>query len=161
MRIKLRRFCKSDIPNKVKWINDPQNNTYLHYDLPLEVEKTEKWFDANKDRTDRYDATILCDGTPVGLIGLLSISNDKAEYYITMGESEYKGKGIAKQASLLLIDYARETLKLKKLELYTEVDNVGAQHLFERIGFVNQGIKKASAINRGKSVDRFYYILEL
>ncbi len=161
MKISIRKFEKGDIPAKVKWINDPQNNAYLHYDLPLEVEKTERWFTANKDRTDRYDATILCDEIPVGLIGLLSISNGKAEYYITMGEPEYKGKGIAKQASLLLMDFARETLKLKTIELYTEVDNVGAQHLFERIGFVKKGIAKASAINRGKSVDRFYYTFEL
>ncbi len=161
MQVSIRKFEKTDIPNKVKWINDPQNNTYLHYDLPLEIEKTERWFDANKDRTDRYDATILCDGIPVGLIGLLSVSNGKAEYYITMGEPEYKGKGIAKQASWLLLDFARETLKLRTIELYTEVDNVGAQRLFERIGFVKQGLAKASAINRGKCVDRFYYILEL
>lgn len=161
MQVSIRKFEKTDIPNKVKWINDPQNNTYLHYDLPLEFEKTERWFDVNKDRIDRYDAVILCDEIPVGLIGLLSILDGKAEYYITMGEMEYKGKGIAKRASLQLVDFAKETLKLRMIELYTEVDNVGAQRLFERIGFIKQGLAKASAMNRGKSVDRFYYILEL
>ena len=71
MQISIRKFEESDIPNKVKWINDPRNNTYLHYELPLEIKKTEKWFEANKNRTDRYDAIILCDEIPVGLIGLL------------------------------------------------------------------------------------------
>ncbi len=161
MQISIRRFEKKDIPNKVKWINDPQNNTYLHYELPLEVEKTERWFDANKDRTDRYDATILCDGVPVGLIGLLSIADGRAEYYITLGEAAYKGKGVAKEASLQLIEYAKTALCLHTIELYTEVDNIGAQKLFERIGFVKHGVAKGSAVNRGKIVDRFYYTLSL
>ena len=72
--VTLRRFEFSDIPDKVRWINDPQVNRYLHYDLPLEIEKTEQWFLANQGRTDRFDAVILADGQPVGLIGLLSIS---------------------------------------------------------------------------------------
>ena len=55
MHITIRKFERSDIANKVKWINDPANNRYLHYDLPLEIEKTEDWFDRNRDRTDRYD----------------------------------------------------------------------------------------------------------
>lgn len=161
MQISIRKFEESDIPNKVKWINDPRNNTYLHYELPLEIKKTEKWFEANKNRTDRYDAIILCDEIPVGLIGLLSIKDGKAEYYVTMGESKYKGKGIAEKASLLLLEFARKKLNLKMIELYTEIDNIGAQRLFEQLGFVKQGIVKNSALNRGKSVDRLYYILEL
>ncbi len=161
MKVSIRKFEKLDIANKVKWINDPRNNTYLHYDLPLEQKKTEQWFETVKDRCDRYDATILCDGVPVGLIGLLSVSDGKAEYYITLGEQAYKGKGVAKEATLQLIEYARNVLKLNIIELYTEVDNIAAQNLFERVGFVKKGVAAASAINRGKSVDRFYYTLIL
>ncbi len=161
MQVSIRKFIKSDISNKVKWINDPQNNTYLHYDLPLEIEKTERWFEANKERADRYDATILCDGEPVGLIGLLSIAEGKAEYYVTMGESDYKGKGVAKEASFRLLQYAKEVLDLHTIELYTEIDNISAQKLFESIGFVKQGIAKKSALNRGRYVDRFHYIYAL
>lgn len=114
MKVSIRKFEKADIPNKVKWINDLRNNKYLHYDLPLEIEKTEKWYEKNKNRTDRYDAIILCDEIPIGVIGLLSIDNDKAEYYITIGKEEYKGKGIAKKASLLLLNKAFKEMRLKK-----------------------------------------------
>ena len=106
MKVTIRRFEIGDIPNKVKWINDPQNNTFLHYELPLEIEKTENWFRKNADRTDRYDAVIEADGKPVGLIGLLSIDHKhkKAEYYITLGERDYLGKGVAHRATKLLLD---------------------------------------------------------
>ena len=73
MQITLRKFEEKDIPAKVRWINDPHNNQFLHYDLPLEEEKTRNWFINNKDRTDRYDAVIEADGVPCGLIGLLGI----------------------------------------------------------------------------------------
>src|SRR5699024_4950336 len=104
MNISIRKFKKSDIPYKIKWINEAENNRFMHYDLPLEYNKTVDWFHRNKGRKDRYDAIIEADKTPVGLIGLLSIDrfNQKAEYYIVVGEAGFKGKGVAKKASLLI-----------------------------------------------------------
>lgn len=159
MCISIREFKEYDVPNKVKWINNPDNNRYLHYDLPLEEEKTRQWY-YNKGQ-NRYDAVILYNEIPVGLIGLLCISDGQAEYYVTLGENAFKEKGIAKKATLLLIQYAKETLGLHTIYLYTEVSNISAQKLFERVGFVRKGLEKASAINQGKSVDRFYYTLAL
>ncbi len=155
--VSIRKFEEKDIPNKVKWINDPENNQYLHYDLPLTKEGTKAWFFKIKDLTDRYDAVIEYDGAPVGIIGLLNIKNGKAEYYVTMGEADFKGKGIAKKATLLLLDYAFIERKLSEIYLYTEVDNIPAQKLFEKCGFIKGEIFKDSAVNRGKSVDRYYY----
>lgn len=159
MNITLRRFEKRDIPNKVRWINDIRNNAYLHYDLPLEIHNTEKWFDINKARVDRYDAVIEVDGLPVGLIGLLNIDlkNKKTEYYISMGEVVYKGKGIATQASKLLLDYAFNELNLEKVFLYTERENTGAQKLFEKVGFEKEGLLKKDLFHNGRFVDRYIY----
>ena len=58
MKVSIRKFEEADIPNKVKWINDPRNNVFLHYSLPLEEEKTRIWFEKNRHRIDRYDAII-------------------------------------------------------------------------------------------------------
>ena len=101
MNISLRKFTAADIPDKMRWINDESNNTFLHYALPLEKEKTQRWFEDIKDRADRYDAVIEADGVSVGVIGLLNIDivNLKAEFYITLGEASYKRKGISYIAS--------------------------------------------------------------
>ncbi len=159
MKISIRKFNKNDIPFKVAWINNPLNNKYLHYDLPLEIEKTEKWFDKNKDRTDRYDATILADNKPVGLIGILEIDskNKKGEYYVTLGDREYLGKDIAKEASKLVLKYAFESLGLNKVYLYTEYDNIGAQKLFEKVGFIKEGLLKDDLLSKGVYVSRYVY----
>ncbi len=155
--VSIRKFEESDISNKVKWLNDHANNRYLHYEFPLVEENTRVWFSRIKDKTDRYDAVIEYDGVPVGVIGLLGIDDDKAEYYITMGEKEYTGKGIAKKATILLLEYAFMELGLSEVYLYTEVENISAQKLFERCGFIRGDIAKNSAVNRGKPVDRYFY----
>lgn len=157
VKTNIRKFKYQDIENKVKWINDSENNRYLHYDLPLELEKTKKWYEKIKDRTDRYDAVIEYNNKPVGVIGLLEIKKGKAEYYVTLGEKNYKGKGIAKSATYLLLNYAFTILKLNTVYLYTETENMGAQKLFEHCGFIKTGFSEKSAVNRGRLVDRYEY----
>ena len=158
-RITIRKFEKSDIPKKVEWINNPANNRFLHYNIPLSIEGTERWFDSHQGETTRYDAVIEADGVPVGTIGLLSIDrkNSKAEYYIAMGETAYKGKGVAKEASRLILAYGFEELGLNRIYLFTEVDNIAAQKLFERVGFKREGILKQDVYSHGAFADRIAY----
>ena len=159
MKIVIRKFEKCDIPIKVEWVNNPKNNTFLHYDIPIEIGKTERWFENNLGRNDRYDGIIEADGVPVGLIGLLSIDlkNKKAEYYVMMGNVDFKGKGIAKEASRQIINYGFYELNLNRIYLYTEVKNVIAQKLFERVGFIKEGCLRADLLMHGNFIDRYVY----
>ena len=160
-RISIRKFNERDIENKIKWINDSNNNKFLHYDLPLEYEKTLNWFNNNKNNENRYDAIIEFNGIPVGVIGLLNIDckNKKAEYYITMGEHQYKGKGIAYKSSIELLKYAFNELKLNKIYLYTEVENIIAQKLFDKLGFIKEGTLKEDLIINNEKKDRYIYAI--
>lgn len=159
VKVTIRKFEKTDIPKKVEWINNPENNQFLHYDIPISVEKTEKWFDSHLGEDTRFDAVIEADGVPVGTIGLLDINkkDSKAEYYIAMGETEYKGKGIAKKASLLILQYGFEVLGLNRIYLFTETGNIMAQHLFEAAGFVREGVIREDILSHGKFADRIIY----
>lgn len=159
MQITIRKFERTDIPKKVEWINNPQNNRFLHYDIPISVEGTERWFDSHEGEIARYDAVIEVDGVPVGTIGLLGIDkkNSKAEYYIAIGEIMYKGKGVAKEASRLILAYGFEKLDLNRIYLYTEVENVEAQRLFERVGFKREGLIRQDIRRNESFVDRIVY----
>lgn len=143
----------------MEWINNPENNQFLHYDIPISVAGTEKWFDSHINNTNRFDAVMEADGVPVGTIGLLEIDrkNSKAEYYVAMGEPSYKGKGVAKEASRLILQYGFEELGLNRIYLFTEIDNIAAQKLFERVGFKKEGIIRQDIISHGKYVDRVTY----
>lgn len=161
MNISLRKFTATDIPNKVRWINNEANNTYLHYELPLEIEKTQLWFDTIKNRTDRYDAIIEADGVPVGVIGLLNIdkTNLKAEYYITLGEVCYKRKGISFIASQQLLEYAFCTLGLNKVYLNVDSNNVVACNLYEKLNFKCEGVFREDMVHHGQLIDRKRYAI--
>lgn len=156
-QVTIRRMKKEDIPDKVRWINNDENNRFLHYDLPLEVLKTEKWFENNRGNDTRYDGIIQYNDVPVGVIGILDIKEGQGEFYITLGETEYKRKGISVKATCEMLKYAFDNLGLDMVYLYTETENIPAQKLFEKAGFIKKGIEKGKALNRGKKVDRFYY----
>lgn len=159
MEITIRKFQEEDIPLKVKWINSQENNEYLHYDIPINEENTLKWFKTLSERPNRADFTILANGVPAGLIGILDIDkiNRKAELYIVLGEEKFKGKGISDQAIRLLLNLCTDSFNLNKIYLYTEEENRAAQKLFERCGFVQEGLLKDDLIYQGEKVNRFIY----
>jgi RimJ/RimL family protein N-acetyltransferase len=74
-----------------------------------------------------------------------------------MGETSYKGKGVAKEASRLILSYGFEELCLNRIYLFTEVDNIAAQKLFERVGFKREGILKQDVYSHGAFADRIAY----
>lgn len=154
--ISIRKFKESDIENKVKWINDDENNQYLHYELPLDVEKTRNWF-KNKNDSKRYDAVIEYEGIPVGLIGLLDIKDGKAEYYVILGDKRFKKRGIAIEATKLILEYGKNVLKLNSVIGYTETGNENMRSLFLKSGFEEVELIKNSAKNRDRIVDRYFF----
>ena len=157
--ILIRKFTQKDIPDKVQWINDEKNNRYLHYDLPLSVEKTKVWFQ-NKSE-NRLDCVIEYEGIPVGLIGLIGIDaqSRKAEFYISMGRDDFKRKGIATESTKLLLSYAFDVLNMNKIYLNVDEENIAACNLYEKIGFTLEGRFIQDLFHRGKLINRLRYAI--
>lgn len=155
----VRIFGEEDIENKVKWINDANNNRYLHYDIPLTIKKTTDWY--RKKAHNRLDCTIVYDGIPVGLIGLIEIDmiNQKAEFYISMGRHDFKRKGIATIATKLILKYAFEKLGLNKIFLNVDEENEAACCLYKKIGFVQEGRFIQDIMHHGKLINRVRFAI--
>lgn len=158
--ITIRTFTREDIPQKVEWINNAENNKFLHYNIPLSIEGTTKWFE-NKDPHSRIDCTIEWCGISVGLIGLLQIdrANCKAEYYIAIGNREYKRKGIALKATKMILQYAFQTLGLRKVYLNVDEKNIAACSLYEKAGFKCEGIFIEDMLFKGEWINRRRYAI--
>ena len=154
----VREFQCTDIPLKVKWINDLENNEYLHYDIPLEYEKTLRWYE-NRNCATRIDGVIEYEGIPVGLIGLIGIdlTHQKAELYISMGDKRYKRKGIGYRAVRLVMEYAFEVLRVNKVFLNVDAENKAACRLYEKAGFICEGYFRQDLLHRGRLIDRKRY----
>ena len=90
----------------------------------------------------------------LGLISLLSINhiNRSAELHIMIGDSECRGKGIGTFAVNAMIRHAFDNLNLRRIELGVLDINQIAIRLYEKNGFIKEGIKRNSNYKNGKYV---------
>lgn len=75
-----------------------------------------------------------------GLVELVEIDHihRRAEYQIIVAP-DYQGKGIATRATELALEYGFSVLNLYKIYLIVDVENAGARHVYEKIGFQAEG----------------------
>ena len=156
--VSIRKFCEEDIPYKVEWINNSENNLYLHSDLPLNIKKTLEWYEKTKDRKDRWDATILYKDEPVGLTGLLNIDykNRKAEDYILIGNTSLKNVGLGTKGGILNFAHAFYDMDLNKLWGTIEVGNEPSLRRCYRLGGHVEGYLHQHAWKDNHFVDAYY-----
>lgn len=153
---RLRPFEKEDIPLKVKWINDADVHQELHYEVPLSLSRTERWYaNAVMDQTRRDFIIESHEGRPVGLTGLLDIHriNRTAEVFVTIGEKDWWGKGIGTEVESLMCEWGFEVLDLYKITGGIRTTNIACIKMSQKIGFQVEGTLRQHRFIGGKRVD--------
>lgn len=140
MNVEIRPLIEEDARTSVKWRNDPEvfkftGNTYDHV---ITLESELNWIRKVITNKNEYRCAILVDGVYVGNIYLTDISSESAVYHIFIGDKTYWGKGIAKKASELILNYAFNVLKLKTVKLKVRAKNKTAIALYRKLGFIEQ-----------------------
>ncbi|MGV9002165.1 MAG: GNAT family N-acetyltransferase [Candidatus Saccharimonadaceae bacterium] len=137
MEIYIRPLEENDAKISYVWRNDPEIWKYTGSapDKIITLDDELTWIRrVIKDDTCRRFA-IIADNEYVGNIYLTDIHDAKAEYHIFIGNKEYTGKGIAKEASKLIIDFARDILNLSSVTLEVRPENTRAVQLYLSLGF--------------------------
>lgn len=137
MEVRIRPLQEVDVYTSVRWRNDPEvfkytGNVYQH---EIKLDNELQWIRKVMNNPNDYRCAILADGKYVGNIYLTDIADGKAHYHIFIGDKEYWGKGIASQASRLILTYAFDTLHLQEVLLRVRKANQRAFHLYEKLGF--------------------------
>ena len=137
MNVTIRPLVEEDAYTSVKWRNDPEvfkftGNTYKH---EITIDNELEWIRKVIANTNDYRCAILVDEVYVGNIYLTDINDGNVHYHIFIGDKKYWGKGIAKQASLLILEYAFNVLKLDEVYLRVRKENISAYHLYLNLGF--------------------------
>lgn len=148
MKIRIRPLQGSDAVTSVVWRNDSELWGYTKFkaDHEITVKDEQDWIDrVSVDPTSARFA-ITADNVYVGNIYLTGIKDGSAEYHIFIGDKSYWGKGIAREASNLIIEYGRDVLKLNRINLFVHVANVSARHLYAKLGFLENGKKEDNFI---------------
>ncbi len=156
-RVQLRRMGPEDAADVVRLRSDPDVQAQLFSERPPTVDEHLRWLADVEARGDRHEFMIVerTSGRSVGTIGLSHVdrTHRRAEYGVLLGETGARGKGLASEASRLLLDYAFRTLGLVRVYLHVLADNEAAVRLYERVGFVREGLLRRHVYKRGRFHD--------
>lgn len=127
----------------VSWLNDPLVNQYLETPSDYTLEDLQAYLTV-VDKQDILFWAIVHqnDNKHIGNIKIDPVHprDKRGEYGILMGNTEYWGKGYAKEASEAVIHYCFDELHLRKITLGVVENNITAVQLYYKIGFETEGI---------------------
>ena len=137
MNVRIRPLKEQDAYTSVKWRDDPEvfkftGNIYNH---EITIDNELEWIRKVTANPTDYRCAILVDEVYVGNIYLTDIKEGTAHFHIFIGDKSYWGKGVAKRASLLILEYAFNVLNIKEVLLRVRNVNTSAYNLYLRLGF--------------------------
>lgn len=137
----LRHLNEKDAPLMLEWMHDSEINCNFQADFASSTMESVLSFisDSFNDESRNF-AFVDEKDEYLGTISLKNISykNGNAEYAIVT-RKKAQGTGAAMRATQEVLKYAFEELKLHKVYLNVLEDNVRAQKLYEKCGFVYEG----------------------
>ncbi|OGS49063.1 MAG: hypothetical protein A3K68_06735 [Euryarchaeota archaeon RBG_16_68_13] len=154
-RIILRPLEREHLARCVRWFNDPEVTRFLGRDVPLTMPEEERWFNDYRAKVDEEIYAMEVDGDHIGNVGLHNIdrTNRRANVGIVIGEKEYWSKGHGTDAMIAVLRYAFDGLGLHKVNLDVLEYNARAIRVYERCGFVREGVRRDELYKRGRFVN--------
>ncbi len=154
----LRPRVDEDLALFDRWHGNPDVRHWLHMsEMPeqtLEIER-QRWQIARNDPTRLSFVIETLDGVPIGNIVLIGVDamHRRAELGIAIGEKGDWGRGYGTDAIRVILRFAFEVLKLRRVELITDVDNERGIRAYEKCGFVREGVLRAKRLRYGEPLD--------
>ena len=154
-RIILRAIEREDLPDYVRWLNDPAVLEYFADMIPLSLEKEEKWYN-DMLRDPRFRAfAVEFEGRHIGSAGLADIDgrNARAEIGLFIGLPEMWDRGLGFDVLTTLVRFGFEQMNLNRIYLRVFSGNERAIHLYEKVGFRHEGNWRQSEFRHGRYHD--------
>jgi RimJ/RimL family protein N-acetyltransferase len=142
-RIRLRLLEEADLAMTLAWRNQSHIRRWFVHSDAVTPAQHENWFKQYLDREDDFVFIIEEVGQlskPVGQVSLYKIDKSKrtAEFgRLMVGDPEAKGKGIAKLATSMVLEFGFSCLDLELIYLEVFKDNHPAIHIYLSVGFVS------------------------
>ena len=134
------------------WLNDQFGRHFL---MPGHTPANTDFDEIVKNKCNIIGIITLNDSTPIGAVAFLNYDSTqkKAELRKLIGEPSMRGKGFAKEATILWIRYGVSSLGIKKIYLNTLNTHIRNIKLNEDLGFSVEGILRNEAFFDGKYHD--------
>jgi diamine N-acetyltransferase len=156
MSITLREIHREDLPIINQWRNDKEvidmlGNNFIY--IAQEIDN--RWYDnylASREKNVRL--AIIANDTQkyIGNVNLTSIHgiNRSAEFSIFIGDKTGRGKGYGYAATLQMLQHGFNNLNLNRIWLTVLEENIPAQKLYLKLGFIKEGVERQSVYKNGR-----------
>lgn len=146
MDIYLRELREDDALISYKWRNNPSIWKYTGSkpDKIITPEIELAWIRIVLQRNNERRCAICLKSNDeyIGNVQLTNIINNKAEFHIFIGNAQYWGKGIGKNATTLMLDIGFNELHLEEIYLFVDPNNQPAVNAYISCGFKIKNNKK-------------------
>lgn len=155
--VRLTALTEADSPHLQRWINDRHNVILNAAYRPVHEAGHRSWFEEVQRRRDLVILGIrdVASGDLVGTCQLRAIDpvHRSAELQIRIGEVAAQGRGLGGAALRNLLRIGFRDLNLERIFLHVFEDNRRAMALYERAGFVREGVARRGAWIDGRYKD--------
>jgi ribosomal-protein-alanine N-acetyltransferase len=127
----------------VSWLKDPQVNKFLEVrHLTVTVNSQKVFVSDCNDSTNTYLFGIFNNGVLIGTskLGPINFVSLTSDLGIMIGDSSFWGKGIASESIGLIVNWAKQNLKLRKVTAGAYATNIGSIKSFLANNFVREGL---------------------
>jgi len=160
-KVYLRPVEEKDIELVYQGKNDPavRETLFLFFPMTLEQVKEELHTWTNSKEIILFTICRKEDEKPVGQTAFVRIDyvSRAAVFYISIYDSSEWSKGYGGEATKLMVDYAFDILNLNRIQLHVFADNVAAVKVYEKVGFVKEGVLRQAMYHHGKYCD--FYVM--
>lgn len=131
--VSLATFNEVFLEKSFKWLNDPEILSLID-GVPVTKEGQREWFNSLPQREDYRIWGLICNDTPIGVMGLRHITESEAEFFCYVGEKEFWGGcGVP---IIHLAEAESKSMGIKELWLRVLFDNPRAKKLYDNMGYV-------------------------
>lgn len=144
----------------VDWRNDAELKQWFYDDEPVSMEGHLCWWAGVRTDPSQRFYMIEANGEAIGCLGLLNIDwrNRTAEYgRLKIGNPNFRGKGYAFEAEVLLMRHAFDSLNLNRIWGHVLDNNARVLALHEKVGFVQEGCLQQHIYKHG----RYYNVVTI
>ncbi|SDS92615.1 GNAT family N-acetyltransferase [Microlunatus soli] len=151
-RVVLRPFGVDDVPIMAEILADPEllrltGSVHSSDETGEPDDRLRQWYGTRQDHADRLDLALV-DRAHDRLVGEVVLNeldpdNDSCNIRILIGP-QGRDRGLGTEAMRLMVDHAFSSTDLYRLELGVFAFNPRAVRVYEKVGFVVEGTRRAA-----------------
>jgi RimJ/RimL family protein N-acetyltransferase len=158
--VKLRAIEPPDAEALWRWANDPDVVRWMDEGYPRSLAQTMKRMQEsprNGYSNVLFGVEALSDGNLIGAVDLRDAEPETgiAELDIYLGEKEYWGRGYATDTMRAICRFGFGKMRLHKITLEVVAENHAAHHVYQKVGFVDEGRLRQVFRRDGQWYDTF------